>query len=168
MLIWGSKGKVKDLESGQFYCPHCGELRPYTHKKIAKYFTLYFIPLFETENKGEFIECGACGQFFPPEVLKVKPPTVEEQLVNLIHTGLERGIPIHLLIQRLVDCKMPGGDAMVLVFNIAGNNLMACYQCNFLYWKNIKRCSFCSHELVPITKEEMLASGDSVFSKKLR
>ena len=42
MLIWGSKGKEKELSQGQFFCPKCNVLRPYKQKRVSKMFTLYF------------------------------------------------------------------------------------------------------------------------------
>ena len=54
MIIWGSKGKQKELAQGKFFCPKCNTIRPYKHKRVSRHFTLYFIPLFETQNLGEF------------------------------------------------------------------------------------------------------------------
>lgn len=70
MLIWGSKGKEKELSRGQFFCPKCNNLRPYVQKKVSKMFTLYFIPLFETQNLGEFVECQVCQSGFDPKILE--------------------------------------------------------------------------------------------------
>lgn len=70
MLIWGSKGKEKEISQGQFFCPKCGDLRPYKHKRVSKYFTLYFIPLFETKNLGEVVECQICSSGFDPKILE--------------------------------------------------------------------------------------------------
>ena len=70
MLIWGSKGREKELSRGQFFCPMCNTERPYLHKKVSKMFTLYFIPLFETTNLGEFVQCQTCKSGFDPKVLE--------------------------------------------------------------------------------------------------
>ncbi len=70
MLIWGSKGREKVLSEGEFFCPKCNELKGYKHKRVSKYFTLYFIPLFETKNLGEFVECQACKNGFDPQILE--------------------------------------------------------------------------------------------------
>lgn len=69
MVIWGSKGKEKEISQGQFFCPKCDTLRPYKHKRISKYFTLYFIPLFETQNLGEVVECQVCNGGYNPDIL---------------------------------------------------------------------------------------------------
>lgn len=70
MLIWGSKGRQKETGQGSFYCPKCGDVRPYKQKKVSKYFTLYFIPLFETSNIGEYVECQVCSSGFDPKILE--------------------------------------------------------------------------------------------------
>jgi hypothetical protein len=78
-VIWGSKGRKVTTDKGQFFCPHCRSLRPYKRKKVAKYFTLYFIPLFATENYGEFVECQACENTYKPEVLE-QGPVIQREL----------------------------------------------------------------------------------------
>jgi hypothetical protein len=76
MLIWGSKGKEKELSQGQFFCPKCNDLRPYKQKRVSKMFTLYFIPLFETKNLGEFVECQVCKSGFDPQILEPNNQTM--------------------------------------------------------------------------------------------
>ena len=89
MLIWGSTGKEVRLAEGQFHCPQCSLEQPYRHVRIARYFTLYFIPLFQTENRGEYIICQACRGAFDLQVLNYRPPTVFDQWVEyrVVDTG---------------------------------------------------------------------------------
>jgi len=70
MLIWGSEGNGKENSQGQFFCPKCNLLRPYKHKQISKLSTLYFIPLFETKDLGEAVECQVCQNGFDPRALE--------------------------------------------------------------------------------------------------
>lgn len=74
IVIWGSRTRIIELGTGYFFCPRCNTKRWYVHKRAARYFTLYFIPLFQTRNLGEYIECGHCNQTYKPEVLNYKPP----------------------------------------------------------------------------------------------
>jgi transcription elongation factor Elf1 len=73
MIIWGSRGREKVISSGQFYCPKCNIMRPYKLKSVGRYFTLYFIPLFQTKKMGEYVECQFCHQAFKSEILDYRP-----------------------------------------------------------------------------------------------
>jgi hypothetical protein len=70
VIIWGSRGKERELAKGEFFCPKCSDLRPYKQKRVSKYFTLYFIPLFETKNLGEYVECQVCSAGYDPQILE--------------------------------------------------------------------------------------------------
>jgi hypothetical protein len=69
MIIWGSKVREDQLSLGQFFCPNCKDDAPYKRVRTARYFTLYFIPLFVTEDFGETVRCGRCRQDFRTVVL---------------------------------------------------------------------------------------------------
>jgi hypothetical protein len=69
MIIWGSKAKEKPVSTGHFFCPRCYRDGPYTHVRVAKYFTLYFIPLVETQTLGEYVRCDSCGGGHPTSIL---------------------------------------------------------------------------------------------------
>ncbi len=83
MIIWGSKSKEKEVGAGQFHCPNCDEQSSYIHKKVGRYFTLYFIPLFQTEELGEFVECQRCQQAYKPNVLQREDPLPSRTTVSL-------------------------------------------------------------------------------------
>ena len=64
MIIWGSEAKEHQVGSGTFFCPHCIAESTYTRLRVSRYFTLYFIPLFQTSKVAEYVRCGPCrGQF---------------------------------------------------------------------------------------------------------
>ena len=71
MIIWGSTGKTKPVGKGTFFCPRCRTESGYSRMKVARYFTLYFIPLFETQALGEYIHCERCKKDFDLEVLEL-------------------------------------------------------------------------------------------------
>ncbi len=64
IIIFGTKGREEEIDSGQFECPACGERTLFKRKRVARYFTLFFIPVFRTRTLGEYIECQACGRTF--------------------------------------------------------------------------------------------------------
>ncbi len=69
MIIWGSQGREVELSSGEFHCPNCGSQQVYKHIRFAQYFTLYFIPIFQTQNLGEYVRCQRCELMFKEGVL---------------------------------------------------------------------------------------------------
>jgi hypothetical protein len=84
MIVYGHRNREIQVASGQFHCPKCDAQRPYVHKRIARYFTLFFIPLFRLRTLGEYVECQVCRRAFKPIVLGATSltgadaPTVEQ------------------------------------------------------------------------------------------
>jgi len=83
MIIWGSKIKKAEVETGKFLCPKCLRVRTYKRIQVSKYFTLYFIPLIRTQVLGEYVECQTCFQAYKPEVLTVAPSTGSSVVANV-------------------------------------------------------------------------------------
>ena len=71
MILWGSKNREKKLASVPFFCPSCGRDGTATHFKQARYFTLYFVPLFPIHTYGEFVRCDACQATFDTGILSM-------------------------------------------------------------------------------------------------
>ena len=144
MIIWGSKGREIELASGQFYCPKCDASRPYKRKRIARYFTLYFIPLFQIENLGEAVECQICRQAYKPEILNYTPPSHEERLLLVIRGELDSGTPIHMVQRKLVNSGMDEDAAQKAVDLAVGDVRKTCQKCGYSYRETVARCSNCS------------------------
>jgi predicted RNA-binding Zn-ribbon protein involved in translation (DUF1610 family) len=92
MIIWSSTSCEKVISSGQFHCPNCDSQQLCKHMSVSKYFTLYFIPLFETAKLGEYVRCEGCGIQFSTEVLTYQPPTPKKG-GRLVRRGKKRGKP---------------------------------------------------------------------------
>ena len=103
MLIWGSKGKSKVVGRGFFYCPNCQRNSPYKYCELGKYFTLYFLPIFQTDTITEYVECEVCGMQFKPSVLDHNPEDNFRHLLNTIRGFLEKGQPVALIIEQLIS-----------------------------------------------------------------
>ncbi len=159
MIIWGSRGREIEISSGQFHCPNCDTARPYRHKRVAKYFTLYFIPLFQTENLGEYIECQVCLQTYKPEVLNYEPPSAAERLLVAVRRELESGMPLHMLQKKLEGLGINGEDSVQLVNAATGSSQKTCANCGFKYLGNITLCSNCGSSL-PEISDSQYALGD--------
>jgi hypothetical protein len=68
-ILFGWRSVTYNAAKGEFFCPHCRARRPYTHKKVRRFFTLFFIPVIPLDALGEYVECATCRQTFKPEVL---------------------------------------------------------------------------------------------------
>jgi hypothetical protein len=92
MIIFGYRGRDRTIGNGNFNCPHCRASRSYEHKKLQRWFTLYFIPVFPIQTLGERIVCGACNQAYTTQVLSYDPSQQEarqrEEIVRQWRTAM--------------------------------------------------------------------------------
>ena len=143
MIIWGSKGKAKKIKEGVFFCPSCNSQTPYIHYQAGKYFTLYFIPIFQTEDLGEYIECQWCKDKYKPEILN---QSINSDLVSLLAAErriLDAGTPIQAYIDIYVKQGREKSQVEDLVMMATGGKFSLCKQCKSLYTENNKYCSVC-------------------------
>lgn len=80
MIIWGWRNRTVQVAAGNFYCPGCRAHSAYTHQRVARYFTLYFIPLFPTQTLGEFVSCLRCSGQYRMSVLDLTPAEIDALL----------------------------------------------------------------------------------------
>ena len=149
MIVWGTRGRQIELSAGQFHCPKCDVTRPYKQKRVAQYFTLFFIPLFQIKNLGEFVECQFCHQTYKPEVLSYKPPSPAERLLFAVRKELETGTPIHMVQQKLMANGTEQATAQKLTDMATGGVQVKCPKCGFSYLGTIKLCTNCGSSLIP-------------------
>lgn len=97
MIIWGSRGITSSLAKGLFHCPQCEQQRSYDHKKVRRFFTLYFIPLIPLENLGEYVECQFCKGTYKEEVLRYDPRAQEEAFRQAFDYALQRSLVLTML-----------------------------------------------------------------------
>jgi hypothetical protein len=156
MIVMGSKDRTIDLGEGRFYCPNCGVVRIYIRRRSARYFTLYFIPLFQVENKGEFVECKTCGYIYPPEILTGQRLYWGEQTTQTIRTNLESGMPIHMMMRKLVGDGFNPELAFHNVWAVMGEVANTCPNCQFTYHRSISKCANCGSNLVAVERDRIL------------
>lgn len=149
MIIWGSKGKTKVIGSGQFYCPQCKTTRAYQKKKIGKYFTLYFIPLFETQKLGEYIECQTCFTPFETSVLTYNQEIVGKMrnFLTLLEEQSAKGIPVNVMYNQLIEMGLEEEIANNLIAIITEGKMLVCENCRLVYSAKLKFCSTCGKQL---------------------
>ena len=114
MTIWGSEGKQELISEGKFFCPKCNNVRHYKQKRVSRYFTLYFIPLFKTKSPGEFVECQVCKNGFEPKILE---PGSQQMLkiVAITRYSLLRGTSLNDIKSRLTGAGTNGETVDVII-----------------------------------------------------
>jgi hypothetical protein len=147
IFIGGLSDRQKEVSSGSFTCPHCGVPRPYKLMKSGRYFSLYFIPLFRTKDLGEYVQCQVCQRMFDPQVLSYKGPSASERLVQDIRKELQTGMPLHMMVEKLVNQKMDRNTAELYVKQAAAGETVTCAQCKFVYLHGVERCLNCGSTL---------------------
>ncbi len=68
IFLFGEQVIDKDSEEGQFYCPHCEQVRAFQQIHQKTYFTLFFIPLLPLDSFKDYVECRTCHHSFHPSV----------------------------------------------------------------------------------------------------
>jgi zinc-ribbon family len=149
MIIWGSRAKENVRATGEFYCPRCNETRTYKHKRLQRYFTLYFIPLFATSTIVEWVECLHCGQQFKPDILNEVVPTPEVRLARHIARSLQQGASVEAAVQWLMNAGMDNeralNEAQGIVDHLGGR--YTCPGCNVNHLRSIKVCPNCGRAI---------------------
>ena len=73
VLIWGSRRRVIDAGRGAYHCPVCKRLQPFALKRIARYFTLFFIPIARSGAAIEYAVCLGCNNALKRATLEAAP-----------------------------------------------------------------------------------------------
>jgi hypothetical protein len=143
MIIWGSKGKTKTIGRGQFMCPRCQQLRSYEHKQVGKYFTLYFIPLFQTSNLGEYIECKVCLTPFEKSVLDYDSGLQNEmqELLESIQKQLDSGLPVNIIYDNMIKEGASEDLANNVIAIATKGKLKVCNKCRIVYSASLSFCA---------------------------
>lgn len=69
IIIFGTRGVTRKVDTGSFYCPSCQYDAPYTRHKVTRFFTLYFIPVIPLGSLGEYVSCDRCASQYATEIL---------------------------------------------------------------------------------------------------
>ncbi len=88
MIIFGTRGVTYNHEKGDFYCPICKSECAHRHKRVRRFFTLYFIPCIPLDLLGEYVECQECDGTFDPAVLDHDPRDQQRQFKAKFHTAI--------------------------------------------------------------------------------
>ncbi len=126
MIIFGTRGIKSKIKSGNFICPQCETDRKYDHKKVTKFFTLYFIPLIPLGSAGEYVECKTCKGTFIPRVLNYQRTQSQnqQQQQDQFLSEYEKAMKHSLVLMMLADGEIDDREMVVvlMVINKFGHN----------------------------------------------
>jgi uncharacterized tellurite resistance protein B-like protein/ribosomal protein S27AE len=70
IIIYGTYGITYSKgDPGQFHCPQCAVMQSYRHRRVRRFFHIFFIPLIPLTLAGEYVECGQCKGTYKLEIL---------------------------------------------------------------------------------------------------
>lgn len=102
LIIFGTRGVTLTAAEGEFHCPDCGTAS-YRHRKVRRFFTLYFIPLIPLDLLGEYIECGKCQGTYNMGVLSHDPAASNAAFEAEFHKAIRRTMVLMCLADGVVD-----------------------------------------------------------------
>lgn len=103
MIIFGTRGVKSTKDRGNFNCPQCEQSTPYRHRKVTKFFTLYFIPVIPLGSAGEYVECEGCKGTFVPRVLENAPATDKEEFMAIYEKAIKHSMVLIMLADGVID-----------------------------------------------------------------
>jgi tellurite resistance protein len=103
LIIFGTRGVTYGAGQGEFYCPDCESKRPYSQKRVRRFFTLYFIPLVPLDLLGEYVECTHCTSTYKTGILDLVPGKSEEEEEAEFRKATRRVLVLMMLADGNVD-----------------------------------------------------------------
>ncbi|MHC4397682.1 MAG: TerB family tellurite resistance protein [Planctomycetota bacterium] len=97
VIIYGTRGVTYSKGTGDFYCPGCRARKPYEHKRVRRFFTLFFIPIIPLGLLGEYIECQHCSGTYRLEVLDLDPNFKKAEFAAEFHRAIK-----HVMVAMMV------------------------------------------------------------------
>lgn len=103
MIIFGTRGVKSTIKEGSFLCPQCAKDQRFRHRKVTKFFTLYFIPLIPLGSAGEYVECLTCKGTFVPRVLDYKPDDGRQAFQSEYEKAIRHAMVLMMLADGVID-----------------------------------------------------------------
>ena len=105
-ILFGTKGRAIETDSGQFHCPNCNIKEEYGKKYVQDWFTLFFIPIFPISGKkNDHIECKECQSIYHLDVIDYKPALNDEEMESEYQKALKNVLCLMILADNKVDDK---------------------------------------------------------------
>lgn len=103
MIIFGTRGVTYNHAEGRFYCPRCSSEQGYRHKRVRRFFTLYFIPIIPLDLLGEYAECGTCKSTWDLKVLAYNPAAEKKEFEAEFERAVKRVMVMMMLADGAVE-----------------------------------------------------------------
>jgi hypothetical protein len=146
IIIFGTRGINSTLDSGDFNCPRCEEVRPYCLKQNRPFLTLFFLPIFPVGGATRYIECQGCGTAFKEEVLQYEPPSEGQRILTAFYRELQGGASLESVRTKLMDAGITPDRAEEIVVHMAEGRVKDCV-CGQRYLASISKCGKCGASL---------------------
>jgi len=103
MIIYGTRGIKSTIKEGTFHCPQCEQSKEYRHRKVTKFFTLYFIPLIPLGSAGEYVECRNCKNTYIPRVLDNQASNGNDVFMANYEKAIRHSMVLMMLADGVID-----------------------------------------------------------------
>ena len=147
VLLLGSRGREVDAGGGEFYCPNCREMRHYRRKRIGRYFTVYFVPIFQIEKLAEWLQCDVCQAVYPIDILQRKPPPDPGLILNEVRSDLDGGMPAAQVRMKLLNSGLRPELAQRVIDEAVGAGRRVCPNCSAVHPADAAFCDRCGARL---------------------
>jgi tellurite resistance protein len=138
--------------NGTFFCPRCQGSRQYTHRKVRRFFTLYFIPVIPLDLVGEFVECNYCQGSYQMQVLDYDPRAQQKRIDSQVRTALNRGL-IAVLIADGAPSEGESATALDVIHKISLDTNMTRADLDAAVDSSMKRSSNPANDLAAVAEE---------------
>ena len=112
IIIYGSYGITYSKgKGGSFHCPQCRAAQGYRHRRVRRFFHIFFVPLIPLTLAGEYVECGECKGTYQMEVLETdRKPAASPRM-----TEAQRGVRRILVMMMAADGRIEESEIQAIV-----------------------------------------------------
>ena len=103
LIIFGTRGVTYGSEGGQFFCPDCEGKQQYLHRKVRRFFTLYFIPVIPLDMLGEYVECQRCTSTYKLSILDFDPQKTADAEEAEFQKAVRRVLVLMMLADGVIE-----------------------------------------------------------------
>lgn len=118
IIVYGSYGITSTKgKPGNFHCPSCAQPQTYRHRRVRRFFHIFFIPLIPLNLAGEYVECARCKGTYKLEVLDSAKTRAhgQDQVRQAAATEAQRGVRRVLAMMMLADGRVEESEIQTIM-----------------------------------------------------